>query len=522
MKNFEVFDLLRYFRNAKKKDGTLFPILGEDALALTASLSYLLEDTNFCIKAYSGTGKTVLMEAIANLLPPHFVHTVEHMSETAIWYDHEKINEARFIIIPEAQKLPEGVMEVIKTWADGRAATRKVTDVTTKYPRSQILNSKYVLMAVAVENDKGISMFDAELERRCMIMHTNPTVKQTERVIKHKLQYSAVPQSNMCGMDDDEVKALRKHLITAIQERDEDDATIIKNPCAPFLFDAIPSAFPVSRSKVQYLLRLISAIGRFYPHEIMRTERDGIKYGLLTPKHNWLGLRIYLNHFVEECLHMPSHGTDILKLFPETRLDRFGMADSETVKMSEIELKKAAKAAGLPFTKLKPVISGLMMTGFLEMDDDGKRQLFYKSPLLTEPASKINWNDLIEETEELIRKEWPEVSSEYIGRNCGSVEIVDPFDGHHIVVGKGTKKIKTEELPEGEIKELTKGPMKPSIKELIGSQFQHELVHPAIFKSLYDAGFKDYQSFLMGAKGDYDEEEYKTIKHYYLRENAST
>ena len=135
MKNFEVFDLLRYFRNAKKKDGTLFPILGEDALALTSSLSYLLEDTNFCIKAYSGTGKTVLMEAIANLLPPNFVHTVEHMSETAIWYDHEKINEARFIIIPEAQKLPEGVMEVIKTWADGRAATRKVTDVTTKYPR---------------------------------------------------------------------------------------------------------------------------------------------------------------------------------------------------------------------------------------------------------------------------------------------------------------------------------------------------------------------------------------------------
>ena len=40
------------------------------------------------------------------------------------------------------------------------------------------------LMAVAVENDKGSAMFDAELERRCMIMHTNPTVKQTERVVE--------------------------------------------------------------------------------------------------------------------------------------------------------------------------------------------------------------------------------------------------------------------------------------------------------------------------------------------------
>ena len=168
MKQFEIHDLLKYFHNAKKEDGTLFPILGEDALALTASISYLLDDTNFCIKAYSGTGKTVLMEAIVNLLPKNYVHVIEHLSETAVWYDAEKINKSRFIIIPEAQKLPEPVMEVIKTWADGRNATRKRTDITTaaKIPILQKLNAKYVLMAVAVENDKGSAMFDAELETK--------------------------------------------------------------------------------------------------------------------------------------------------------------------------------------------------------------------------------------------------------------------------------------------------------------------------------------------------------------------
>ncbi|BCV02380.1 MAG: hypothetical protein CM15mV52_0320 [uncultured marine virus] len=144
------------------------------------------------------------------------------------------------------------------------------------------------------------------------------------------------------------------------------------------MFEAIPSAFPVSRSKVQYLLKLINAIARFYPDEIIRTNKDGINYGLVSPKHNWLGLRIYLNSFVEECLHMPSHGTDILKLFPDSRLDRFGFADSETVKMSEGEIKKEAKAAGLPFTKLRPVLSGLLMTGFLEVEREGGKKLYYK------------------------------------------------------------------------------------------------------------------------------------------------
>jgi len=489
MKKFELHDLLRYFHNVRRKDGTLFPILGEDALALTSSLSYLLEDTNFCIKAYSGTGKTVIMDAIVNLLPEDYFYSIEHLSETAVWYNESDINKARFICIPEAQKIPEGVMEIIKTWADGRRATRKKTDVTIGGTVTQVLFSKYVLMAVAVENDKGSAMFDAELERRCMIMHTNPTVLQTERVIKHKLLASAVPPSKISNMTVDEIDSLKEHMQSCVRERDEDDATIIMNPCAPFLFDAIPSAFPVSRSKVQYLLRFINSIARFYPDEIIRTERDGKTYGLVTPKHNWLGLRIYLNSFVEECLHMPSHGTDILKLFPETRMDKFGFADSETVKMSEGELKKAAKAAGLPFTKLRPVLSGLLMTGFLESEDDGKRTLYYKSPLINEPITKINWSDLIEETKNFIRENWPEVGDEYIGRCCSSVKITDPFNGNNIELGeRATSAIETEDAD-----------------------------YPDIFKTAKDAKIKDYDAFLLKAEGDYNEKEEEAIRTHFQK-----
>ena len=486
-KKFELHDLLRYFHNVRKEDGTLFPILGEDALALTSSLSYLLEDTNFCIKAYSGTGKTVIMEAIIALLPEDYFYTIEHLSETAVWYAEKDINKARFIAIPEAQKIPEGVMEIIKTWADGRWAKRKKTDITINMAVTQVLYNKQVLMAVAVENDKGSAMFDAELERRCMIMHTNPTVTQTERVIKHKLLASAVPPSKISDMTVEEIEELKKHMQDCVRERDEDDATIIMNPCAPFLFDAIPSAFPVSRSKVQYLLKFINAIARFYPDEIVRIEREGKTYGLVSPKHNWLGLRIYLNSFVEECLHMPSHGTDILKLFPETRMDKFGFADSETVKMSEGELKKAAKAAGLPFTKLRPVLSGLLMTGFLESEDDGKRTLYYKSPLINEPISNINWSDLIEETKKFVSENWSEVAGEYNGRCCSSVKIVDPFNGNDIELGEGAKTAIDVETAD----------------------------YPSVFKTAKDSKCRNHAHFLLNAEGDYNDEEYEAVKKYY-------
>jgi len=210
---------------------------------------------------------------------------------------------------------------------------------------------------------------------------------------------------------------------------------------------------------------------------------------MVSPKHNWLGLRIYLNSFVEECLHMPSHGTDILKLFPETRLDKFGFADSDTVKMSEGEMKKAAKAAGLPFTKLRPVIAGLLMTGFLEVEDDGKRKLYFKSPLISEPVSKINWSDLIEETKEFVRENWSEVSDEYIRSNCSSIKIVDPFTGDSVELGERAK----------------------TAVEVKSADYDK------VFKTAKDAEIKDYETFLLNAEGDYNDEEDKAVREYFQK-----
>ena len=379
-------------------------------------------------------------------------------------------------------------MEVIKTWGDNRPAFRKRTDVTIGETVEQTLHPKFVFMCVAVENDKGSAYFDAELERRCMIGHTNPTAKQTESVIKHKLMHVALPKKELLTMSDDEIRGLKQHMLNAIGRRDDERAMQLRNPCAPFLMEAIPSIFPVSRSKVQYLLKLINAVARFYDDEILRVERDGVTYGLVTPKHNWLALRIYLDTFISECLHMPSHGTDILQLFPDTSLDKFGMS-ADVVKLTEAEIKKEAKRAGLPFTKLRPVLSALVMTGFLEMDETEKgKTKYFKSPLISDPSKKIKWNDLIEKTEEFVREKWPEISSEYVGRFCGSFEIVDPFSGDNLKLGKGAKTAIDIETIDKDVKP----PFKSKDDE-----------------KLWDG---DMTKFLLLATGDYNEKDIEEIK----------
>ena len=415
-KKYQIDDLVNYFHNVKNKKGDLVPIIGEDKLAVTAALAYLLEDTNFMINAYSGTGKTVIMNAVFELLEgtgiPYTV--LEQLSDTALWYDMETLNRSRFVAIPEAQKCPESIIEILKTWADDRPAERKRTDVTIQDVRTQTLYPKFVFMCKAVENTRGNLFLDAELERRYMITHTNPTVKQTEDVLKQKLSSIAKPDGDLQTMSDEDIKGLKDHIVNCIIQRDDEGSVKLRNPCAPFLFDVIPTLFPIARSKVSYFLKIINAVARFFPDEIMRVERDGTEYGLVTPRHNWLATQIYIDTFVTECLQMPSHGIDILHLIPDTEMDSFGMVSSDVAKLSMKELQQAARAAGLPFAQknLNPLLTSLVMLGFLEMDDNDGKKRFFKSPLIREPSTKIKWPDLMESTRNLMNETWPEYKSD--------------------------------------------------------------------------------------------------------------
>tara|TARA_Y100000310_G_scaffold230851_1_gene233391 strand:+ start:99 stop:1481 length:1383 start_codon:yes stop_codon:yes gene_type:complete len=443
MSAFELTDLVRYFHNVRNDKGELVPIIGEDKLAVTAAIAYLLEDTNFLINAYSGTGKTVIMNAVFGLLKDTGIQyeVIEQMSETAMWYDTDRINECRFVAIPEAQKAPESIIEILKTWADDRPAERRRTDVTINDIRLQQLYPKFVFMCKAVENKRGEAYLDAELERRYMITHTNPTVKQTKQVIKYKLQQASQPLEDLEDMSEEEIQDLRNHFRDCIIRRDDTRAIKIRNPCAPFLFDLIPNIFPIARSKIHYLLQLINGVARFFPNDILTAKRNGNTYGLVTPKHNWLAIQIYIDSFVTECLQMPAHGTDILQLIPNSEIDQFGLVTTETIKMNKREIQQAARSAGLPFAQknINPLLGSLVMLGFLEVEEEGNKQLFFKSPLVREPSTKIDWNTLLADTKKSMSEAWPtDIANEYISRFCNDVEVINPFTLEKTILGADT------------------------------------------------------------------------------------
>ena len=82
------------------------------------------------------------------------------------------------------------------------------------------------------------------------------------------------------------------------------------------------------------------------------------------------------------------------------------------------------------------------------------------------------------------------MASEYIGRSCGRIDIIDPFNGDSIELGAGAKTAVDVDKAD----------------------------YPKIFKSKKDSELKTYEAFLLNAEGDYDEEETEAIKSYFEKD----
>ena len=103
--NPSLYDLRRYFYNVEKRpEGgkiEFAPVIGEDSNCLVASLAYIIEKVPVLIQGYAGSGKTQIMEAVAQLIPVDKKLTLKVGSDTVAFYKMNEINSKDYIIITE-------------------------------------------------------------------------------------------------------------------------------------------------------------------------------------------------------------------------------------------------------------------------------------------------------------------------------------------------------------------------------------------------------------------------------------
>lgn len=448
-----LYDVSRYFRNIfmEEKGAKKYkPLIGEDKNGITALLGMTLGKLPIILRSGSGAGKTVIMNSVMSCIPERMYKEIQASTATAIWNETENINNHNFLIFNELQVSGGSgdVLEILKTLGEGRDAHRNVTDVTAGRAGEDrvvenVINWKPFMTSVALENDKGKKMFDAELSRRMLELYTDMSSTQTRRINDYALDVYERGVDEMLTMEEQEIDLLKYHIEQCILFTDN----LVQGyrfPAATKLADYIPAHFVQARSALPIFLQFVSAIAAFHYKDRIVTE-DGIL--LVTPQDLYMAWECYGMRFLQRCLNMEIMADELLQIFPP-REGLTNISRDRQLNMSEIKARLKEIKIHIGTSKLKTLVESFVDNGILDMETDHELDevLYYKTGL-DDMNSQLEYKDFIEHAKASVREQFPKYADDYIKRFCDAPWVSHPFQASKVNLITGDRQSTTAQKP---------------------------------------------------------------------------
>ncbi|MBW3010886.1 hypothetical protein KY326_01565 [Candidatus Woesearchaeota archaeon] len=197
------------------------------------------------IDGKAGSGKTYIIKAGLSMLPKDYVLTVDCASNTSLFIDEKEVEKYPIIWFKEFQKVAyksggnNELLEMIKSWAEGEDAKRRVNDHGKL--KFQTITEKCVISCIATENDKkGRFDRDKETLRRFDILHTDESQEHVKKVMEYKakLRVTNSQPKKLSQLKADQVKRHFKELVDI--SIDKDNELLVSNPFAEAIKEYIP------------------------------------------------------------------------------------------------------------------------------------------------------------------------------------------------------------------------------------------------------------------------------------------
>lgn len=425
-------DVLRFYQRT---------VVGERETCLSDFLMFLMARRCVQIEGDSGSGKTVIKDATMALAPQGSVYTWSLSSETAPFYDQDRINAVKFIDFPEFNKAaPKSVVslatEIMKDLGERKDSSRRVTNMVGYSTggdavREMRITSKPFHSTVATETD--ITIGD-EIRRRVVTITTKADREQTKMVVLHKAKARTFPlmEPDMTTLESAVLQGYVNKIVGL-----SDKKIIFVNPAAELIAESVPSKFTVARTMVDYLLDACEAVTRFYLPE-RQVYGDGKVF--VTPSDCYEAFRAYWPVFLNGVLKLDQTKKDILRAF---------QSELESVKASEIQQR--LRATGLTPTKasITAQLKALVDAGYLDYSEEGGKSSKYMLAQDWKHAAGItNWSSVCDYAAKVMQKHYPEVAEEYVRRHCNSPSVTDPVTGTTVYLrGVVAPEQPPEELP---------------------------------------------------------------------------
>ncbi|MCK4670337.1 MAG: ATP-binding protein [Nanoarchaeota archaeon] len=243
-----------------------YGVVGEEKNLLRFSFRLSQLKPTF-VDGKAGSGKTYIIKAGLSLLPKDYVLSVDCASDTSLFIDDD-VEKYPIIWFKEFQKVAyktggnNQLLEMIKSWAEGEDARRRVNDHGKL--KFQTISEKCVISCLATENAKK-SKFDKDKEtlRRFDILHTDESPEHIQAVLEYKANQRSMTaqKKKLSKFQEDQVKRHFKELVDLAQ--DKDNPIMVCDPFGDIVKEYIPET-PRAMAYVDMYYDYVDGCAKFH------------------------------------------------------------------------------------------------------------------------------------------------------------------------------------------------------------------------------------------------------------------
>ncbi len=359
----------------------------------------------------TSVGKTFVLMAGANLLPPEDIAILSSASDTAMWYDDE-IRDCKIVIASELQKHNEKTIEIIKGIHSRDEGTMERA-VTVDYGRGvdhQMIDPKVVALTFAGE------WFDEQLSTRCVTADLAEDWETNREVVEFQMEQVEIPFK--CEVKSNEIENVREHIRNVPKEC----KVIIPYMCA--FKSCVDLRYVRIRSDISKHFSLIAASAIFHHNNRFRTEIEGEDVIFATPEDAY---QVY-----GSCGEILSKTTSQLDDIQAMLMDIVDVKGMTTITEAQTALLDNNITTNR--WRVGKKLEKLVDQGVINVTKEKGIKYYSYTKSLSENIEMVNWKKVFDYCDKRVSEEYPDQYEAYM--KTVKTKTIDPISGETVDILK--------------------------------------------------------------------------------------
>jgi len=415
-------------------------VVGEYESRMALFTNWILSEKNVMMAGPRSSGKTFITDHIISFVGQFEkddggqCYILTSGSEKSAWYEADNMQNAKYVVVLELNKITQSAKEILKDWGEGKDSEYKTTVHLGGIRRTNTIKLKRKPFVFCLADEDELKI-DAQLASRLTIIRTDNSITQNKAVMKHQAVISRQPD-NPVHVDEEKKKQLSNHIKTL----PDINTYEWKNPAAEMFTECIPPFFTDCRRDFPKYLANIAGICRFYWKDRLVGKINNKEVYFITPQDMYLNHVIYGKALISSALKCNNIEREIMTLLQASKYP-----------LIKKEIQKQLKKKGIPLSlnMISRHLNGLCDLGYIDKDVtvENKKILQYEiGQIFQDFAFEIDWQEVIEYTKNTMKELYPKYAEEYIKKYCDKPIVTHPFTGEKINLLDIKKELVTTKL----------------------------------------------------------------------------